>query len=146
MTATSETSWLTGRDVAVIGSFWAKPGIVATDISGVASASPLGKRRRKCLVVDNESLSAQFAWLDLDAATLEPGEVAPLLPAERDTIRAIGQAPDNGDPGPDEYILDGEGIAWLAPHYYVAGSHSIHDWVTPEGEKRADYRRSAKYW
>jgi hypothetical protein len=94
-------------------------------------------------VIDNEGLFAQFAQFDLKAATLEPGAVVPLLPDDRQAISAVGKAPDDGDPGPDRYILDGEGAAWLAPHYYVTGSHSIHDWKTPAGEKRADYRRSA---
>lgn len=131
------------RELTVVGEFRSGEAAVATDLSGIASAAPLNRRRRKCLVIDNEGLFAQFATLDLDAARLEAGTVVPLLPADRDALHAIGTAPDNGDPGPDRYILDGEGVAWLGPHYYVTGSHSIHDWVTPQGKKRADYRRSA---
>jgi hypothetical protein len=136
--------YLEARDVAVRGNFWAKTGVVARDLSGIASATPLGERRRHCLVVDNESLWAQFAELDVEAATLAPLELVLLLPARVEDIRAFGTAPDDGDPGPDEYILDGEGIAWLDPHYYIAGSHSIHDWKDKAtGKKHADYRRSA---
>jgi hypothetical protein len=131
------------RELAVIGEFRSGDAAVATDLSGIASAAPLNRRRRKCLVIDNEGLFAQFAMLDLAAATLTAGSVVPLLPADRDALHAVGTAPDGGDPGSDRYILDGEGVAWLGPHYYVTGSHSIHDWVTPEGSKRADYRRSA---
>jgi hypothetical protein len=131
------------RELAVIGDFRSGEAAVATDLSGIASAAPLNRRRRKCLVIDNEGLFAQFAVLDLDAATLTAGAVVPLLPADRDALEAVGNAPDDGDSGPDRYILDGEGVAWLDPHYYVTGSHSIHDWITPEGKKRADYRRSA---
>jgi hypothetical protein len=130
-------------ELAVIGEFRSAETAVATDLSGIASAAPLNRRRRKCLVIDNEGLFAQFATLDLDAATLTAGPLVPLLPADRDALKAVGTAPDDGDPGPDRYILDGEGVAWLGPHYYVTGSHSIHDWVTPEGKNRADYRRSA---
>ncbi|CAN7611191.1 DUF3616 domain-containing protein [Devosia sp. LjRoot16] len=131
------------RELAVIGEFRSGEAAVATDLSGIASAAPLNRRRRKCLVIDNEGLFAQFATLDTDAATLTAGAVVPLLPTDRDALEAVGNAPDDGDPGPDRYILDGEGVAWLGPHYYVTGSHSIHDWITPEGRKRADYRRSA---
>lgn len=131
------------RELAVIGEFRSGETALATDLSGIASAAPLNRRRRKCLVIDNEGLFAQFAMLDLAAATLTAGAVVPLLPADRDALHAVGTAPDSGDPGPDRYILDGEGVAWLGPHFYVTGSHSIHDWVTPEGRKRADYRRSA---
>ncbi len=131
------------RELAVIGDFRSGESAIATDLSGIASAAPPNRRRRKCLVIDNEGLFAQFATLDLDAATLTAGDLVPLLPADRDTLDAVGEAPDDGDPGPDRYILDGEGVAWLDPHYYVTGSHSIHDWITQEGKQRADYRRSA---
>lgn len=143
MAKSTDKGFLLPREIAVIGDFRSGESAVATDLSGIASAAPLGRRRRKCLVVDNEGLFAQFAHFDLEAATLEAGAVVPLLPADRDAISAVGTAPDDGDPGPDRYILDGEGVAWLAPYYYVTGSHSIHDWETPAGEKRADYRRSA---
>ena len=139
----SDTTFLPAREIAVTGDFRSGEGAIATDISGIASAAGLGRRRRKCLVVDNEGLFAQFAQFDLEAGTLAPGAVVPLLPSDRNAIQAVGRAPDDGDPGPDRYILDGEGVAWLAPHYYITGSHSIHDWKTPAGEKRADYRRSA---
>lgn len=143
MARPADSSFLPFREVAVTGSFRSGEGPIATDISGIASAAMLGRKRRKCLIVDNEGLFAQFAQFDLDDLTLTAGASVPLLPEKREAIKAVGQAPDHGDPGPDRYILDGEGTAWLAPHYYVTGSHSIHDWDPPEGEKRADYRRSA---
>lgn len=143
MAKRAELGVLPFREVAVVGSFRSGEGPVATDISGIASAAVLSRRRRKCLIIDNEGLFAQFAQFDLDALTITAGKLVPLLPENREDIRAVGHPPDDGDPGPDRYILDGEGVAWLAPHYYVTGSHSIHDWDPPEGEKRADYRRSA---
>lgn len=139
----TDPPYIATRELVVIGDFRSAETVVATDLSGIASAAPLNRRRRKCLVIDNEGLFAQFATLDLDAATLTAGALVPLLPADRDAIVAVGDAPDDGDPGPDRYILDGEGVAWLGPHYYVTGSHSIHDWDAPDGKKRADYRRSA---
>lgn len=139
----ADLPFLATRELAVIGDFRSGETAIATDLSGIASAAPLNRRRRKCLVIDNEGLFAQFTTLDLDTGTLAAGAVVPLLPADRDALRAVGSAPDDGDPGPDRYILDGEGVAWLEPHDYITGSHSIHDWVTPEGRKRADYRRSA---
>ena len=135
--------FLITRELAVIGDFRSAESVVATDLSGIASAAPLTRRRRKCLVIDNEGLFAQFATLDLDAATLTAGALVPLLPADHNALVAVGAPPDDGAPGPDRYILDGEGVAWLGPHYYVTGSHSIHDWDAPAGKKRADYRRSA---
>ncbi len=133
---------LEDHKVAVKGDFAGENGGVATDISGIASATPLGEARRKCLVIDNETRAAQFASFDLEERTLTVGDLVPLLPDDRATIVAVGTAPDDGDPGPDRYILDGEGVAWLEPHYYIAGSHSIHD-HEDTGELRADYRRSA---
>ena len=133
---------LAGRDVTVVGRFLAKGDKTATDLSGIATATPLGERRLQCLVADNETLWAQRAVLDLDALTLEAGELVRLLPEDRQAIDAVGRPPDDGDFGPDEYILDAEGVAWLAPWYYVAGSHSIHDHAD-QGVERADYRRSA---
>lgn len=133
---------LIGTPVTVGGDFLAKQGAIATDLSGIAAATPLGARRLDCLVIDNETLWAQRAVFDRDADHLEAGELVPLLPEDRNAIAAIGRPPDDGDFGPDEYILDGEGVAWLAPWYYVTGSHSIHD-HTDTGPLRADYRRSA---
>lgn len=134
--------YLAGRDITVIGRVLAKADRTATDLSGIASATALGQRRLQSLVVDNETLWAQHAVLDLDALTLEAGDLLRLLPEDRDRIDAIGRPPDGGDFGPDEYILDAEGVAWLHPWYYIAGSHSIHD-HTDQGVDRSDYRRSA---
>lgn len=135
--------FLTGRDITVVGRFLAKGDATATDISGIASATPFGEPRLQCLVVDNETLWAQRAVLDLDALTLATGDLVRLLPQDREAITAVGRPPDTGDFGPDEYILDAEGVAWLAPWYYVAGSHSIHDHAD-QGVERTDYRRSAQ--
>jgi hypothetical protein len=136
-----QLSYLEGRKVAVEGDF-AGEQTPAIDISGMASASAPGRRQRKCLVIDNETLFAQFAELDLDGPAITVGDRVRLLPDDRNAIDAFGKAPDHGDAGPDRYILDGEGAAWLDPHYYVTGSHSIHDWRDGKTE-RADYRRSA---
>jgi hypothetical protein len=133
--------YLKGRKVAVKGDF-AGEQTPATDISGMTSAATPGRRRRKCLVIDNETLFAQFADLDLDGPSVTVGDRVPLLPGTRDAIRAFGTPPDQGDPGPDRYILDGEGATWLDPCFYLTGSHSIHDWRDGDAE-HADYRRSA---
>jgi hypothetical protein len=133
---------LAARDVAVVGRFLAKRDKIATDISGIATATALGEQHLQCLVIDNETLWAQHAVLDLGASTLIAGDLVRLLPEDRDAIDAVGRPPDDGDPGPDEYILDAEGVAWLPPWYYVAGSHSIHDHAD-QGVERSDYRRSA---
>jgi hypothetical protein len=141
MPTDSSGRYLKGRKVAVRGDF-AGEQTPATDMSGMASAATFGRRRRKCLVIDNETLFAQFAELDLEGPTLTVGDRVPLLPDAREAIRAFGAPPDHGDPGPDRYILDGEGATWLEPYFYLTGSHSIHDWKDGDAE-HADYRRSA---
>src|SRR5688572_3980602 len=139
--SSGRSPYLNGRKVTVKGNF-AGEQTPATDLSGMTSAARLGRRRRQCLVIDNETLFAQVAELDLDAPAIAVGDRVPLLPEARDKFRAFGVPPDQGDPGPDRYILDGEGATWLEPYFYFTGSHSIHDWRAGNAE-HADYRRSA---
>src|SRR5687767_13734320 len=96
--------YLNGRKVTVNGIF-AGEQTPATDLSGMTSAARLGRRRRQCLVIDNETIFAQFAELDLDKLAITVRDRVPVLPYDRDTIRAFGAPPDQGDPGPDRYIL-----------------------------------------
>lgn len=133
---------LEGRKVAVRGDFHGTESGTATDLSGIDSASPLGRRRRNGLVIDNEGIFAQLVAFDLDELELTPRRKVRLLPRRRRDIVAVGAQPAFAGPEVDQYLLDGEGVAWLAPHYYVTGSHSIHDWNDGTGAG-SDYRRSA---
>src|SRR4051794_34044513 len=57
-------------DVTVAGEFAAAPGKVAKDLSGVACLPSSGAAAR-CLLINDENVSAQFATLE--GATLTPG-------------------------------------------------------------------------
>ena len=95
-------------------------GGAATDISGMA-CMPASNGQRTCLVINDENKNAQFVTIRDDRMTVG----AP--------ITLIGDAPDpktSGTPpkttcekadGFDN--LDGEGVAYSEPHFYVVGSH-----------------------
>ena len=93
---------------------------LAKDISGM-SCVPLQGDTRNCLVINDENKGAQFAAIRNDRIAV--GKF----------ISLIGDAPDPNTFGtpPDEKCnkvddfdnLDGEGVAYAAPFYYVVGSH-----------------------
>jgi hypothetical protein len=94
----------------------------ATDLSGISCMAPNGAGRI-CLAVNDENKNAQFA-------TVEGNQLMVGKP-----ITLISDAPDEdtlGSPptklgcsaGPGEFAdLDGEGVAFSAPYFYVVGSH-----------------------
>lgn len=133
--------WLDWRNVTVLGTFDAPDGLIAVDLSGIASwEAP--KRRMDALVINNEGNFAQFARYERDRRTLEVGGRVPLLPDEPADLAAVGTAPHPpGDKGTGRYMLDGEAVTWLAPHYYVTGSHSLADPLKAGG--LSTFRRSA---
>jgi hypothetical protein len=139
---TSNIPTLVGRAVDVTANFYGAETGTAIDLSGIDSAAPHSSLLRRCLVIDNEGIFAQFAELGLDELTLKPGDKVRLLPEHRIDIVAVGAPPAYEGTEVDEYLLDGEGVTWLAPHYYITGSHSIHDWEDGDN-KGSDYRRSA---
>ncbi|GEP04310.1 DUF3616 domain-containing protein [Methylobacterium oxalidis] len=95
----------------------------ALDVSGIACLPPDGQGRRSCLVVNDQDTYAQLATLD--AERLQGGDLVFLIDREhRREIR--GRKPkrlgcSKGKGGFKD--LDGEGVAYAAPYYYVVGSH-----------------------
>jgi hypothetical protein len=95
---------------------------VATDLSGIACLAPKGASRT-CLAVNDENRNAQFLTIEGDQMNVG------------DPVTLIGDAPDEqtlGKPpkkldcsaGRGKYgDLDGEGVTFSAPYFYVIGSH-----------------------
>ena len=103
-----------GPPYAVAGDFQPKP---ALDISGIACMPDAGPVSR-CLVINDEGGDAQFATIE--GRRLAPGGLVPLLagtPVGTQTTAHHCTGPGKaGD-------LDGEGVAFAAPYFYVVGSH-----------------------
>ncbi len=93
------------------------------DLSGIACIPIKQGAAYRCLAVNDETQSAQFATVE--DGTIEAGE----------EIRLIGETPDPETVGSrprsvpcpriteDFAELDGEGVAYAAPYFYVVGSH-----------------------
>lgn len=91
----------------------------ATDISGMACL-PEGASR-KCLLVNDQNSNAQFATIQDDR--MDVGETVPLIGDEEDD-RTLGSPPKGICKGKAKFKdLDGEGVAYAAPYFYVVGSH-----------------------
>ncbi len=135
-------NWLQWRNVTVRGTFDAPDGLIAVDLSGIGSWEAPGKRRMDALVINNEGNFAQFVRYERDKRILEVGGRVPLLPDDPAEIVAVGTAPKPpGDKGNGRHMLDGEAVTWLAPHYYVTGSHSLADPLKAAG--LSTFRRSS---
>lgn len=113
---------------ALIGDLWA-PGQdeagnrnVAEDISGIACVD-LGGGRRRCLLINDEGGKAQF--VTLDGLTIEPKKRVDLI-GKGPNPETLGRQPKGpGCPDARQKFkeLDGEGVAYAAPYFYVTGSH-----------------------
>jgi hypothetical protein len=103
----------------VQGTFAVSEGTAATDISGMAclpEAAP-----RKCLLINDENKNAQFATVQDDRVVV--GDTVPLIGSTPDS-RTLGRPPDETCEETANFKdLDGEGVAYAAPHFYVVGSH-----------------------
>src|SRR4051794_36251117 len=100
-----------------------RPGEEARDISGVACLPSAGSAPKRCLVVNDENRTAQF--VTLDAGTVVPGEEVTLIGTEPSET-TLGRAPTFETCPKNEVEfsdLDGEGVAYAAPYFYVVGSH-----------------------
>jgi hypothetical protein len=92
---------------------------IATDVSGMACVP--GGAPRKCLVINDENNNAQFATIQDDR--MEVGDIVPLIRDEEDG-RTLGSPPKDICEGKPKFKnLDGEGVAYAAPYFYVVGSH-----------------------
>jgi uncharacterized protein DUF3616 len=108
------------RSYAVERDFVDDDGAVAGDLSGFAcTALPA----RRCLAINDQNRSAQFAAVE--DGRIIPGDMLPLIGAEpsaatRGTAPQVTTCPG----GPKSFKdLDGEAVAYAAPHFYVVGSH-----------------------
>lgn len=107
------------RKVEAASDFAGKKRKAAKDISGIACRPPAGGEYR-CLLVNDESKTAQFATLM--QGTVTPGRSLPLV---GDTPPAAkGRQPAIGCPRPGGFgEFDGEGVAYADRVFYVVGSH-----------------------
>lgn len=97
-----------------------KPDKAAKDISGLACLPPAGEERR-CLLVNDENQTAQFAILS--KGRMKPGGNLPLI-GEEPSPSARGTVPAAPCAATGPYgEFDGEGIAYAASYFYVVGSH-----------------------
>lgn len=110
--------------VTVEGVFHTEDGAPpARDISGIACKPPDNSARRLCLVVNDQDRFAQLATMSDDR--LVAGPTVPLL-GDRPSAATIGAKPAGLACSAGERAfkdMDGEGVAYAAPYFYVAGSH-----------------------
>jgi hypothetical protein len=126
-----QTSPIPLKRMTVQGGFAVSEG-TATDISGMACL-PEGAPR-KCLLINDQNKNAQFATIDDDRMVV--GDPVPLIGSEPDP-RTLGRPPDETCEKSDDFKdLDGEGVAYAAPYFYVAGSHGC-------GRTKAKFRLSS---
>jgi hypothetical protein len=113
-----EKSAIALNRMKIDGAFAVSEG-TATDISGMACL-PEGTPR-KCLLVNDENNDAQFATIQDDR--MDVGDIVPLIGDEEDD-RTLGSPPKDICEGKPKFKnLDGEGVAYAAPYFYVVGSH-----------------------
>ncbi|MEI8035764.1 MAG: DUF3616 domain-containing protein [Betaproteobacteria bacterium] len=106
--------------LSVAGQISGKGGGVAQDISGMACI-PTAGLETLCLLIDDESTSAQF--VSLNGSVLQPGAVLPLIGRDAPG-NAVGTPPSISCAGAKKFAdLDGEGVAYENRQFYVVGSH-----------------------
>jgi hypothetical protein len=93
----------------------------AKDLSGIACLAP-DSGKRVCLAVNDNNKNAQFVTLNGQNAVV--GDPIALIGDAPDKA-TLGKAPEIVCPkGPGDFDeLDGEGVAFSAPYFYVVGSH-----------------------
>ncbi|WP_244608095.1 DUF6910 family protein [Bradyrhizobium algeriense] len=127
-----QTSSIPLKRITIRGDFAVSEGAAATDISGMACL-PEGTPR-KCLLVNDENKNAQFATIQDDRMVV--GDPVPLIGSAPDS-RTFGRPPDETCEKADDFRdLDGEGVAYAEPYFYVVGSHGC-------GRSRGKFRLSS---
>jgi hypothetical protein len=104
------------------GEFLGKKKAVATDLSGIACMAAKGASRT-CIAVNDENKNAQFVTIEGNQMTV--GEPITLIGDAPDK-QTLGKPPKKLDcsAGHGKYgDLDGEGVTFSAPYFYVVGSH-----------------------
>ncbi|NJM33414.1 MAG: DUF3616 domain-containing protein [Rhodomicrobium sp.] len=99
-----------------------KEGKRAKDLSGAAAMPQRADGSRVCLFINDESRHAQFGVFD--GQTIAPGAIIDLID-DKPGSDVVGTPPQAGCPkGEGDFAeFDGEGVAYQAPYFYVAGSH-----------------------
>jgi hypothetical protein len=113
-----QTSPIPLKRMTMQGDFAVSEG-TAIDISGMACL-PEGAPRQ-CLLVNDENKNAQFATINDDRMVV--GDPVPLIGRAPDS-RTLGRPPDETCEKADDFKdLDGEGVAYAEPYFYIVGSH-----------------------
>ncbi|MFF9553667.1 DUF3616 domain-containing protein [Methylobacterium fujisawaense] len=92
-------------------------------VSGIACLPPSGAEARRCLIVNDERRKAQF--ITIDNGMVAPGDDVELI-GKKASSSTLGQKPNISTcPGGEDDFgeLDGEGISYNPPYFYVVGSH-----------------------
>jgi len=114
-----QTSPIPLRPMTIGGGFVGEGSDPAIDISGIACL-PTGAPRT-CVLINDSNKNAQFATIQDDSLVV--GNVIPLIGNAPDS-RTIGSPPDKTCKKADDFEdLDGEGVAYAEPFFYVVGSH-----------------------
>jgi hypothetical protein len=110
------------KPLKVSGDFEGKDDKTAVDISGI-SCMPADGNMRTCLLVNDENKTAQFATFDDTKNELKVGQTVKLI-GKNPGSETLGQSPEPTCGKNDGFKdLDGEGVAYAAPYFYVVGSH-----------------------
>jgi hypothetical protein len=102
----------------------ADSGAPASNLSGGACMPVRANGTRTCLFIDDETRHAQFATLK--GSKITPGKIIRLI-GKQASDDTLGMAPDPRlfDEPEDFGELDGEAVAYVAPYFYVTGSHGF---------------------
>ena len=95
----------------------------AKDLSGAACLPPGAVRRLHCLAINDEGRAAQL--FTVDGGHIEAGLMVPII-GEKPSTKTLGAKPSKGccPEGDGKFKeLDGEGVAYAPPYFYIAGSH-----------------------
>jgi hypothetical protein len=100
-----------------------KPDKTAIDLSGISCMAPSGASRI-CLAVNDENKNAQFVTIEGNQITV--GHPVALIGNDPDVEHTMGSPPTKVgcSAGHGDFEeMDGEGVAFSAPYFYVVGSH-----------------------
>jgi len=116
------------------GHFAGKKNKTAEDLSGIACMPPTGAGERLCLLVNDESTSAQFAMLQGDQ--IKPALVVGLI-GEAPSEATLGTKPSVPCPQTGQFEeFDGEAVTFAESYFYVVGSHGC-------SRKQGEFRLSS---
>jgi len=92
----------------------------AKDVSGMA-CMPQAGGKRICLIINDQNRNAQFA--SIENGQLRVGQPIKLFGKEP-PVKTVGREPAVRCENDSDFAdLDGEGVAYAEPYFYVVGSH-----------------------